>query len=174
MLTPFISSFRIEFVIIFTSTIATGMSYYQASASSSRTKNNKARGCSWNRPTASGNPSGIDLDEVGGNWSHIGPLDGTSHSERTPSVNNITSGGSSFENILSNGFPMLGNPTSANQTETDNVSWQSNTHRTSNAHTHSSSSTVNNNTGRGWSWNSPTASGTPLGIDLDEVGGNRL
>ena len=67
MLTPFISSFRIEFTIMFAPTIATGMSYYQDFSSSSSTNNNKARGRSWNRPTASGTPSGMDLDEVGGN-----------------------------------------------------------------------------------------------------------
>ena len=149
MLTPFISSFRIEFAIIFTATIAIGMSYYQASSSSSRTNNNTARGRSLSRPTTSDTPSGIDLHEVGGNRLQRGTPDGMTHSKRAPSKNNLTSAGSPFENNLSNGLPMLGNPTSANQTKTDNAMWQSNTRCTSNIQTCSSSSTINNNTARG-------------------------
>ena len=66
MLIPFISSFRIEFAIILAATIATGMSYYQYWSSSFSTNNNKQRGHSWNFPTASGTPSGMYLDELGG------------------------------------------------------------------------------------------------------------
>ena len=67
MLKPFVSSFRIEFAIILAATIAIGMSYYQDCSSSSTTNNNKTRGRSWNRSTASGNPLVMELDEVGGN-----------------------------------------------------------------------------------------------------------
>ena len=67
---------------------------------------------------------------------------------------------------------MLGNPTSANQTETDNKLWQANTCRTSNDQSRSYSSNTDNNTERGWLWNRPTTLGTPLGMDLVEVGGN--
>ena len=143
MLTPFISSFRINFVIIFTAIIATCMSCYQVSSSSSRTNNNKARGQSWNYPTTSGKSSGIDLDELGGNQLQNRTPHRMSHSERVPSGNNITLSGTSSGMNLSNSFPMLGNHTSANQTETDNASWQSNTHRTSNVQICSSSSTIN-------------------------------
>ena len=64
MLTQFVSSFRIEFAMILAATIATGMSYYQEFSSSSNTNNNKPRGRSWNLPTASGTPLGMDLDDV--------------------------------------------------------------------------------------------------------------
>ena len=68
---------------------------------------------------------------------------------------------------------MLGNPTSANQAETDNAMWQTNTHRTSNDQTCSYISNTDHNTEGGWLWNHPTVSGAPSGMDLVEVGGNR-
>ena len=151
MLTPFISSFRIELAIIFTVTIVIGISYYQESSSSSRTNNIKARRRSKNFSTALGIPSGIDLDEVGGNRSQSGIPQGMNHSERANSGNNLTSIGSPFGNNLSNGFPILENPTSTNQTETDNAMWQSKTHRTSNVPTCSSSLIINNYNARGQS-----------------------
>ena len=120
MLTPFISSFRTEFAIIFTATIAAGMSYYEDYSSSSRTNNNETRGRSWNCSTAPGTPSGIYLDLVGGNRLQSGTSHGMSHSERAPSGNNLTSAGSPSGTNLPNGSPM-GNPNSANQTETDNA-----------------------------------------------------
>ena len=112
MLTPFISSFIIEFANIFTAKIATGMSYYQASSSSLRTHNNKARGRSWNYPTAPGTPAGMDLDEVGGNRSQSGTPQEMSHSERASSGNNLTSAGFPFVNNLLNGLTTLRNPPS--------------------------------------------------------------
>ena len=72
MLTLFVSSFRIVFTIILAATIVIVMSYYQDCSSSSITNNNKTQGYSWNRPTASGTPSGMDLSEVGGNLSQSG------------------------------------------------------------------------------------------------------
>ena len=74
---------------------------------------------------------------------------------------------------LLKGSLMLGNPTSANQTEMGNKMWQSNTRHTSNDQKSSYSSTTNNNTGGKWSWNRPNASGDPSGMDLVEVDGNR-
>ena len=69
---------------------------------------------------------------------------------------------------------MLGNPTSAKQTETDNEMWQSNTHRTSYNQTCSySSATNNNNKLKGLSWNCRITSRTPLGMELVEVCRNR-
>ena len=123
MLTPFSSSFRIEFAIIFTATISTGMSYYQVSSSSSRINNDKARGRSWNCPTASGTPSEIDLDEIGANRSQSGTPHGMSHSKRAPSGDNLTSAGIPSGMNLLKGSPILENPTSANQTGTDNALW---------------------------------------------------
>ena len=96
-----------------------------------------------------------------------------SHSERAPSGNNLTSAGNPSGMNLSNGLPMLGNPTSANQTETDNEMWQSNTHRTSYDQKCSYSSATNNNTSQERSWNYRNTSGTPSGMDLFEVRGNR-
>ena len=112
MLTPFISSFRTEFVIIFAATIATGVSYWNDCSSSLRTNNNKTRGRSWNHPTASGTLSGIYLGLVGGSRSQSGTSHGMSHSERAPSGNNLTSVGNPLGMSLLNGFPMLGNITS--------------------------------------------------------------
>ena len=174
MLTSFISSFRIELAIIFATTIATGMSYYQDCSSSSTTNNNKARGRSWNLPTASDTPLGMDLDEVGENRLQSGTPHGMSHSEVEPSGNNLTSTGNPSGMNMLNGSLALGNPTSANQTKTDNEMWQSNTHRTSYDPTCSYSSATNNNTSRGLSWNRRTTIGTPSGMDLVEVCGNQL
>ena len=131
MLTPFISFFRIAFTIILATTIAIGMSYYQYCSSSSTTNNNKTQGRSWNRLTASGTPSGMNLDEVDGNRLHSDTPHRMSHSESELSGNNLTVAGSPSEINLSNGSPMLGNPTSTKQTETDNEMWQSNTYCTS-------------------------------------------
>ena len=97
-----------------------------------------------------------------------------SHSERAPSGNNLTSVVFPFGMNLLNSLPTLGNPTSANQPETDNVVWQSNTRRTYDEKTCSSNWTINNNTARRRSWNYPTTSGTPSGTNLDEVDGKRL
>ena len=174
MLTPFISSFRIEFTIILAATIATGMSYYQECSYSLTTNNNEARIHSWNRPTAPGTPSGMDLDGVGGNRSKSSTPHGMIHYEFEPSVNNLTSAGNPSGMNLSNGLPTLGNPTSVNQTETDNKMCQSNTHCTSYNQRCSYSSATNNNTSRGLSLNRRTTSGTPLGMDLVEVCRNRL
>ena len=173
MLTSFISSFRIEFAIILAAAIATSMSYYQDCSSSLTINNNKERGHSWNRPTASGTPLGMDLDEVGGNRSHSGTPHRMRHSKFEPSGNNLTSAGYPLEMNLSNGSPTLGNPTSANQTKTDNNMWQSNTHHISYDQTCSWSSATNNNISRGISWNRCTTSRTPLGMVLVEVRGNR-
>ena len=127
VLTSFISSFRIKFTIICDATIATCMSYYRDCSSSSSTKNNKTRGQPWSCPTASDTPSEMDLDEVGGNQSQSGTPHGMIHSDRASSNNSITSAGNHLGMNLSNGSPTLGNLTSANQTEMDNVLWQTNT-----------------------------------------------
>ena len=66
------------------------------------------------------------------------------------------------------------NPTSANQTETDNALWQTNTRRTSSKQTWSYSSNTDNNTERGLLWTCPTASGTLAVTYLDVLGGNCL
>ena len=95
------------------------------------------------------------------------------HSEFEPSSNNLTSAVNPSGMNLLNGMPMLGNPTSANQAEADNEMWQSNTYRTSYDQPCSYSSATNNITSRGLSWNHRITSGTPLGIDLVEVCGNR-
>ena len=68
----------------------------------------------------------MDLDEVGGNRSQSGTPHGMSHSESESSGNNLTMAGNPTGMNLSNGLPMLGNPSSANQTEMDNEMWQSN------------------------------------------------
>ena len=69
MLIPFISSFRIEVVIIFAATIVTGMTHWNDCSSSSRSNNNKARGRPRKCPTTSDTPSGINLDLVDRNRS---------------------------------------------------------------------------------------------------------
>ena len=146
MLTPFISSFRIKFAIIFVATIATCMIYYRDCSSSLSTHNNKARERLWNCPSASGTLSGMDLDEVGGTLLQSSTPHGMSHSERSPSGNNLTSAGNPLGMNMSNALPTLENPTSSNQTETDNAMWKSNTLHTSSDQTCSYSSNTNNNT----------------------------
>ena len=81
MLILFVSSFRIAFATILAATIAICMIYYQDYSSSSTKHNNKTRGRSWNRPTISGTPLGMDLDEVGRNRTQSGTPHGMSHSE---------------------------------------------------------------------------------------------
>ena len=65
----------------------------------------------------------MDLDEVGGNRSQSGTLHGMSNSEFELSGNNLTSTGFPSGMNLPNGSPALGNPTYANQTETDKAMW---------------------------------------------------
>ena len=130
ILTPLIYSFRIEFTIIFAVTIVTGMSYYQDCSSISNKNNNKTRGCSLNRPTASCTPLVEDLDEVGRNRSQSDTPHVMSHFERSPSGNNLTSAANLSGMNLSNRWPIPDNPTSTNQTKTDNDMWQSNIYRT--------------------------------------------
>ena len=172
MLTPFISSFRIESTIIFAATIVTGMSYWNDCSSSSRSNNNKTRGRLWNRPTTSGAPLGTHLDLVDGNRSQSGTPHGISHSERAPSGNNLTSAGSPSGTNMPNGLPM-DNTTSANQTETDNALWQTKNLRTYDEQTCSSSLKRNDNIEIGQLRKRPTASGNSLGTHLDLVYGNR-
>ena len=148
MLTPFISSFRIEFVIIFAATIATGMIYYQDHSSSTSTNKNKARGRQRNLSTAPGTPSGIYLDSVDGNRSQSGTPNGISHYEHETSGNNLTSAGSPSGTYLPNDLPTA-NPTSANQTETDNALPQTNKFRTYDEKKYPSGSIRNNNTETG-------------------------
>ena len=150
------------------------MSYYQDCSSSSTTNNNKTRGRSWNHPTASGNPLGMEFNEVGGDRSQSGISHGMSQSESELSSNNPTSVGNPLGMNLLNGLIMPGNPTSTKQTKTDNEMWQSNTNCTSYDQTYSYSSATNNNTSQGRSWNLRTTSGTPLGMELVEVCENRV
>ena len=166
MLTPFILSFRIVFAIILAATIVICMNYYQNYSHSLSTNNNIERGCSWNHPTGLGTPSGLDLDEVDGNRSQSGTPHGMIHSDFEPSGNNLTSVGKPSGMNLSNGLPMLGNPTSTNQTETDTKMLQSNTHRTSCNQKCSYGSTTNKNTSRGRSWSHRTTTCTSLEMDL--------
>ena len=95
------------------------MNYYRDCSSSSSRNTNKARGRQWNRFTAPGTPSGIDLDAVDGNRSQSGTPHGKSHSERELSGNNLTSAGTPPGNNLPNGSPMLGDPTSVKIKITD-------------------------------------------------------
>ena len=113
MMTPFVSSFIIEFVIIFATTIAKGMSYYQDCSPTSSTNKNNAQGRGQNRSIAPGTPSGIGLDSVDGNRSQSGTRHGIRHSEHIPSGNNLTSIVSPSGTYLPTGLPTA-NPTSAN------------------------------------------------------------
>ena len=72
--------------------------------------NNKAHRCLWNHSTTSGNPSGMYLVEVDGNQAQNGTPHGMSQSECTHS--GLTSTGNPSGMNLSNGSPMLGDPTS--------------------------------------------------------------
>ena len=102
------------------------MSYQNDCSSSLSTNKIKARGQQRNRSTVPGAPSGIDLDSVD-NKLMSGTPQGishsereTSHSERETSGNNLTSAGSPSGTYPPNGLPVA-NPTSTNQTETDNA-----------------------------------------------------
>ena len=86
------------------------MNYYRDCSSSSSRNTNKARGRQWNRFTAPGTPSGIDLDAVDGNRSQSGTPRGKSHSERELSGNNLISAGTPTGNNLPKGSPMRGDP----------------------------------------------------------------
>ena len=69
------------------------------------------------------------LELLDGNRSQSSTSQGISHSERETSGNNLTSEGSPLGTYLPNGLP-IANPTSTNQTETDNTLRQSNKFRT--------------------------------------------
>ena len=73
-----------------------------------------------NRPTALGTPSGMDLNEVGGNRAQSANPHWMSNSDFESSGNNLTSADNPLGMNLLNGSPILENPTSAYQTETDN------------------------------------------------------
>ena len=171
MLTLFISSFRIEFIITFDATIATCMIYQNDCSTSSRSNNNTTRGRLWNRPTTSGTPSETYLDLIDGNQSQIGTPRELSHLDRETIGNNLTSAGSPSGTYLPSGWPME-NPISANQTEINNALWQINKLQTYDKQACSSSSRRNNNTEIGQPRNRPTTSGTPLGTYLESVDGN--
>ena len=72
MLTPFIYTFRITFIIILAATTVICMNNKQQYSYSSATNNNTAQGRLWNHSTTSGNPLGIHLFEVDGNHPQIG------------------------------------------------------------------------------------------------------
>ena len=95
------------------------------------TNNDAAQECLWDRSTTSGNPLGINHIVVDGNRVQSGTSHIMSQSERAPSGNNLTSAGTPLGINLSNGSPMLGNPTSTKQLEISKIGTQSNNHRNS-------------------------------------------
>ena len=76
------------------------------------TNNNTAQGYLCNRSTTSRNPAGMHLVEVDGDRAQSSPPCRMNQSERVPSRKSLTLAGTPSGMNISNGLPMLGNPTS--------------------------------------------------------------
>ena len=127
----------------------------------------------WNRPTTLGNPPEIHLVVLDGNQAQSSTPHGMTQSERAPSGNNLTSAGNHSGMNLSNGSPMLGNPTSTKKPKTAKKGHNQTTTMYSHEQECFYRSSTNNNTAQGRLWNRSTTSSTPLGIHLIVVDGSR-